>query len=82
VLTPLAMHLSHSATRELIAQAEHEMTVRSANPRGEFAQAARTAISDAQQLALVQQRLRATAGIGGGPQLSTEVPRPDAHQVA
>jgi DNA primase len=82
VLTPLATQPSHSATRELIDQAEHEMTPGGANPRGEFAQAARAAISDAQRLALVQQRLRATAGIGGGSQLSTEMPRPDAHQVA
>jgi DNA primase len=82
VLTPLATHLSHSATRELLDQAEHEMTARGANPRGEFAQAARTAINDAQQLALVQQQLRATAGMRGGSQLSTETPRPDAHQVA
>jgi len=82
VLTPLATHLSHDATRELIDQAEHEMTARGANPRGDFAQAARAAISDAQQLALVQQRLRATAGIGDGSRLSTETPRPDAHQVA
>jgi DNA primase len=82
VLTALAMQLSHSATRELIDQAEHEMTERGANTRGEFAQAARAAISDAQRLALVQQRLRATAGIGGAGQLSTETPRPDAHQVA
>jgi DNA primase len=82
VLTPLAMHLSHSAARELIDQAEHEMTARSANTRGEIAQAARTAISDAQQLALVQQRLRATAGVGTLTELSTETLRPDAHQVA
>jgi len=82
VLTPLAMHLSQSATRELIDQAAHEMTERGANPRGNFAQAARAAISDAQRLALVQQRLRATAGIAGGSQLSTETVRPDAHQVA
>lgn len=82
VLTPLAMQLSHSATRELIDQAEHEMTVRGANTRGDFAQAARSAIDHAQHLGLVQQRLPATAGIGGGSQLSTEAPRPDAHQVA
>jgi DNA primase len=37
VLTPLATQLSHSATRELIAQAEHEMTARGANTRGQFA---------------------------------------------
>jgi hypothetical protein len=76
------MQLSHSATRELIDQAEHEMTVRGANTRGDFAQAARSAIDHAQHLGLVQQRLPATAGIGGGSQLSTEAPRPDAHQVA
>jgi DNA primase len=82
VLTPLAMHLSHDAARELIDQAEHEMTARGANPRGQFAQAARAAINDAQQLALVQQQLRATAGIAGGSQLSTETPRSGAHQIA
>jgi hypothetical protein len=82
VLTPLATQLSHSATRELIAQAEHEMTARDANPSGQFAQAAHAAIDHAQQLALVQQRLRATAGTESPPQLSTETPRPDAHQVA
>jgi DNA primase len=82
VLTPLATQLSRGATRELIDQAEHEMTARGANPRGQFAQAARAAIDDAQHLALVQERLRATAGMRGGSQLSTETPRPDAHQVA
>jgi DNA primase len=82
VLTPLAMHLSHSAARELIAQAEHEMTACGANTRGEFAQAARAAINDAQQLAQVQQQLRVTAGVGTLTELSTETPRPDAHQVA
>jgi DNA primase len=82
VLTRLATQLSRGATRELIDQAEHEMTARSANTRGEFAQAARAAIDHAQQLALVQQQLRATAGMQGGSQLSTETPRPDAHQVA
>jgi len=58
------------------------MNARGANTRGQFAQAARAAIDHAQRLALVQQRLRATAGIAGGSQLSTEMPRPDAHQVA
>ena len=82
VLTPLATQLSRGATRELIDQAEHEMTARGANKRGQFAQAVRNASSHAQHLALVQQRLRATAGMRGGPQLSTEMPRPDAHQVA
>jgi len=82
VLTPLATQLSRGATSELIDQAEHEMTARGANPRGDFAQAADAAINDAQHLALVQQRLRTTAGTGSPPQLSTEMPRPDAHQVA
>jgi DNA primase len=82
VLTALAMQLSHDATRELIDQAEHEMTAGGANTRGEFAQAARAAIDHAQHLALVQQRLRATAGIGTLTELSTETLRPDAHQVA
>jgi DNA primase len=81
-LTPLTTQLSHSATGELIAQAEHEMTARGANPRGQFAQAARAVIDHAQHLALVQQRQRATAGMRGGSQLSTEPPRPDAHQIA
>ena len=82
MLTPLATQLSHSAARELIDQAEHEMNARGANTRGQFAQAARAAISDAQQLAQVQQQLRATAGVGTLTELSTEMPRPDAHQVA
>jgi DNA primase len=82
VLTPLAMHLSRSAACQLFDQVEHEMTARGAHPRGDFAQAARAAISDAQRLAQVQQRLRTTAGMRGGSQLSTETPRPDAHQVA
>jgi len=82
VLTPLTAQLSHSAASELIDQAEHEMTARGANPRGQFAQAADAAIDHAQHLAVVQQRLRATAGIAGRSPLSTETPRPDAHQVA
>jgi DNA primase len=82
VLTPLATQLSRGATRELIAQAEHEMNARGANTRGQFAQAARAAIDHAQRLALVQQRLRATTGMRDGSPLSTETPRPDAHQVA
>jgi DNA primase len=82
VLTRLAMHLSRSAARKLFDQAENEMTVRGPNPRGELAQAARAAINDAQHLALVQQRLRTTAGVRTASQLSTETPHPDAHQIA
>jgi DNA primase len=83
VLTPLAAQLSASAARELIAQADHEMTSRGANPGGDFAQCARGAISQAQQhLALNQQHLRAMAARSSLPQLSTETPRPDAPQVS
>jgi DNA primase len=82
VLTPLAMQLSQSAARELIDQAEHEMTARGANPHGDFAPSARAAISQAQHLALMQQHLRAMATREGLSRLSTETPRLDAHQVA
>jgi DNA primase len=82
VLTPLATQLSHSAASELIAQAEHELTASGANPRGQFAQAAHAAIDEAQHLAQAQQRQRATAGMRGHSQLSTESTRLDAHQVA
>jgi DNA primase len=82
VLTALATQLSHSAPRELIDQAEHEMTVRGANTRGEFAQSVRDSISHAQHLALTQQRPPAMTATGCLSQLSTETPRPDAHQVA
>jgi len=83
VLTPLANQLSQSAARELIAQAEHEMTARGTNPDGRFASSARAAISNAQHLALTQQHTRAMAATRNNPsQLSTETPRLDAHQVA
>ena len=82
VLTPLAMQLTQSAARELIDQAEHEMTARGANPHEDFAPSARAAISQAQHLALMQQHLRAMATREGLSRLSTETPRLDAHQVA
>jgi DNA primase len=83
VLTSLAAQLSQSAARELIAQAEHEMTARGGNLDGRFAVSARAAISQAQHLALTQQHLRAMATARNDPsQLSTETPRRDAHQVA
>jgi len=82
VLTALTTQLSQGAARELIDQAEHEMTARGANPRGEFAQTARDAISHAQHLALMQQSLRTMTATGSLSQLSTETPRLDAHQVA
>ena len=55
---------------------------RGRNPRGEFAQSARDAISHAQHLALTQQHMRAMTAAGGLSQLSTETPCLDAHQVA
>jgi len=82
VLTSLAAQLTQRAARELIDQAEHEMTARGRNPRGEFAQSARDAISHAQHLALTQQHMRAMTAAGGLSQLSTETPCLDAHQVA
>jgi DNA primase len=82
VLTPLATQLSHSAARDLITQAEHEMTARGRNRNGRFALSARAAISHAQHLALTQQHTRAMAATRNNPsQLSTETPRLDAHQV-
>jgi DNA primase len=81
VLTPLAIQLSQSAARVLINQAEHEVTERGWNPRGEFAQAAHTAIDHARHQALMQQRQHATAATAGLTQLSTEAPHLDAHQV-
>jgi DNA primase len=82
VLTPLAMRLREGAARELIDQAEREMTIRGWNPRGEFARALHAAISQAKRQELTEQRRHAMA-VGEGPlRLSTEAPRPDAHQVA
>jgi DNA primase len=82
VLTPLAIQLSQSAARELINQAEQELTAAGWNPRGEFAQAAHAAIAHARHQVLLQQRQHATAATAGLTQLSTEAPHLDAHQVA
>jgi DNA primase len=83
VLTALAAQLSQSAARELIAQAEREMTARGRNRDGRFALSAHAAIGQAQHLALTQQHMRAMAATRNNPsQLSTETPRLDAHQVA
>jgi DNA primase len=82
VLTELAMQLREGAARELIDQAEREMTVRGWNPRGEFAQAVHAAISQARRQAFAEQRRPAVAVGEGHLELSTETPRPDAHQVA
>jgi DNA primase len=82
VLTPLAMRLREGAARQLIDQAEREMTIRGWNPRGEFARALHAAIDQARRQALTEQRRHAMV-VGEGPlRLSTETPRPDAHQVA
>jgi DNA primase len=82
VLTQLDMQLRGGAARELIDQAEFEMTVRGWNPRGEFARTARDAIGHARRQAAAEQRHRALAASKGLSQLSTETPSPDAHQVA
>jgi DNA primase len=83
VLTQLDMQLRGGAARELLDQAEFEMTVRGWNPRGEFARSTRDAIGHARrQAAAAEQRHRALAAREGLSQLSTETPRPDAHQVA
>jgi len=82
VLTPLAIRLRECAARELIDQAEREMTVRGWNPGGEFAQLLHTAIGHAQREAFTKQRLRQINTGEGLSELSTEAPRPDMHQVA
>jgi DNA primase len=81
VLTPLTIRLREAAARELIDQAEREMTVRGWNPRGEFAHALREAIDHAQRQALVQQRQHAVTVTEARAELSTEAARPDAHQL-
>jgi len=81
VLTPLTIRLREAAARELIDQAEREMTVRGWNPRGEFAQALRDAIDHAQRQALVEQRQHAMTATEARSELSTEAARPDAHQL-
>jgi len=81
VLVPLAMRLPEGAARELIDQAEHEMTVRGWNPPGEFARAAHAAISSSRPQVLTEQHRDALAARKGHSQLSTESPSPDAHQL-
>jgi len=82
VLTQLNLQLGGGAARELLDQAEFEMTVRGWNPRGEFARSAREAIGHARRQAAAEQQHRTLAARDGLSQLSTETPRPDAHQVA
>jgi DNA primase len=82
LLTQLDTQLRAGAARELIDQAEFEMTVRGWNPRGEFARSARDAIGHARRQATAEQRHRALADRESHSELSTETPRPDAHQVA
>jgi DNA primase len=82
VLTPLAAGLRQGAARQLINQAEREMTLRGWNPRGEFTQALHAAIGHARRHALTEQSRRALTAGEGLSKLSTEAPRPDAHQVA
>ena len=81
VLVPLATRLPERTARELIGQAEHEMTVHGWNPQGEFARAAHAAISSSRRQVLTEQHRDALATRERHPQLSTESPSPDAHQV-
>jgi len=81
VLTPLTIRLREAAARELVDQAEREMTVRGWNPRGEFTQALHDAIDHAQRQALVEQRQHAVTATEARSELSTEAARPDAHQL-
>lgn len=82
VLVPLAMRLPEGAARELINQAEHEVTVGGGNPQGEFARAAHAAVSNSRRQLLTEKRRDALAARERHPQLSTESPSPDAHQVS
>jgi DNA primase len=82
VLTSLAEQLTQSAARELIDQAEREMTAGGWNPRGDFAQSARAAIGQARRQVVLPQSHHVMATTGGLSRLSTETPRLDAHQVA
>lgn len=81
VLTPLALQLTPSAARELINQAECEITERGWNPRGEFTPAALTAIDHARRQTLTEEHRPARTTPPAPSQLSTETPRPDAHQL-
>ena len=81
MLIPLSIRLGEAAARELIDQVEREMTMRGANPRGEFAQALREAIDHPRRQALVQQRQHAVTVTEARAELSTEAARPDAHQL-
>jgi DNA primase len=81
MLKSLALPLTPSTGDLLIDQAEREMTVRGWNPRGQFAQSARAAISRARHRAFTDQHLQAMTATEGRWQLSTETPSPDAHHV-
>ncbi|MEP7370528.1 MAG: hypothetical protein ABI662_12785, partial [Dermatophilaceae bacterium] len=82
MLTSLALPLAPSTADQLIDQAGREMTVRGWNPRGQFTQSARAAISRARHQAFTDQHLQAMTAAEGRWQLSTETPSPDAHHVA
>jgi DNA primase len=81
VLVPLAMRLPEGAARELIDQAQREMTVRGWNPRGEFVQAAHIAVGNARRQVLTEQHEHMLAAGEVHSRLSTESPSPDAHQL-
>ena len=82
VLTPMAMRLREAAARDLIDQAEGEMTLRGWNPRGEFSQELHAAIDLAQRQDLVERARHAMTATEVHSVLSTEVPHPGGRQVA
>jgi DNA primase len=82
MLTPLAMRLRGDAARELIAQAEFEMTVRGWNPHGEFAHAARAVVDHARRQACAQRGRHLQASREGLEELSTETVSLDSHHVS
>jgi DNA primase len=81
MLTPLAMRLSGGVARELIAQAEFEMTVRGWNPHGEFAHAARAAVDYARRQACAERGRHLQPSRGGLDELSTETVSLNTHHV-
>jgi len=81
VLVPLAMRLPEGVACKLLDQAEHEMTVRGWNARGEFAREAHFAVDYARRQVLTEQSEHMLAAREVHSRLSTESPRPDAHQV-
>ena len=80
-LAPLTLRLGERPGRELMDQAEREMTARGWNPDGDFTRALRDALENTQRQPLLEQRRHAMTAMETRSQLSTEAARPDAHQL-